>query len=189
MPTHGFHAFDELSKHNEAFYHDDLTTYSNKRFRILGINPGNFHDPIICRLQSLPIRQDLAYRALSYAWGSHQGHEEATLNGQPGFKITASVAGAIRRLRHRDRVRCLWVDAICVNQANTSERSQQVALMADIFRFAELVYVWLGPCSGTAGNVQQSEECSRHRIEWNGSFKLITPGQDNDPFCEVYLGK
>jgi hypothetical protein len=192
MSAHTLHAVDELSKHNESFYHDDLSTYSKVRFRILGINPGKFHDSISCRLRSLPIRQDLAYGALSYAWASHIGGEEITLNGQPGFKVTASVAGAIRRLRHHDRVRCLWVDAICVNQANIRERSQQVALMADIFRFAELVYVWLGGCSGTTGleSVTEIETCDRHQIDWDGTFKLIKAGQvENDPFCDVQIGK
>jgi hypothetical protein len=38
----------------------------------------------------------------------------------------------------------LWVDALCIDQNAVSEKSQQVSLMADIFRQADNVVVWLG---------------------------------------------
>lgn len=40
-----------------------------------------------------------------------------------------------------------WVDAICVNQENLTERGSQVDLMAEIFGKAEKVIVWLGVVS------------------------------------------
>lgn len=39
---------------------------------------------------------------------------------------------------------CIWIDSICIDQNNVEERDQQVSIMADIFRSAESVYVWLG---------------------------------------------
>ena len=165
----------DVFKHNSAFYRDDLTTYAKNRIRILGINPGTFHDPLHCRLRSLPLRKDnLSYGALSYAWGDKSSWTSIPLDGKPGFKVTASVASALRRLRHPEQTRCLWVDAICVNQANVKERNQQVALMTDIFRYAELVYVWLGPCgilnpSSTQEN-SDPECCHQHSFEWDGTI-------------------
>jgi hypothetical protein len=38
----------------------------------------------------------------------------------------------------------LWVDAICINQGDTTERSAQVNLMDQIYRQAASVSVWLG---------------------------------------------
>jgi hypothetical protein len=38
----------------------------------------------------------------------------------------------------------LWVDAICINQNNLMERSQQVNIMAEIYKAASCVMVWLG---------------------------------------------
>jgi hypothetical protein len=38
----------------------------------------------------------------------------------------------------------LWIDAICINQADNREKSQQVMLMADIYRNARTVQIWLG---------------------------------------------
>jgi hypothetical protein len=38
----------------------------------------------------------------------------------------------------------IWIDSICIDQANVVERNQQVSIVADIYRSAESVYVWLG---------------------------------------------
>jgi hypothetical protein len=40
-----------------------------------------------------------------------------------------------------------WIDAICIDQGNTTERGEQVDLMADIYGNAEEVVVWLGKSS------------------------------------------
>jgi hypothetical protein len=40
-----------------------------------------------------------------------------------------------------------WVDAICINQADIAERSNDVARIGDIFSKARQVTVWLGPKS------------------------------------------
>ena len=39
------------------------------------------------------------------------------------------------------------MDAICINQENDEEKSSQVAMMADIFKRAQRVTVWLGPAA------------------------------------------
>jgi hypothetical protein len=39
----------------------------------------------------------------------------------------------------------LWIDAICINQADHVERASQVDLMKDIFASADFVISWLGP--------------------------------------------
>lgn len=43
----------------------------------------------------------------------------------------------------------LWIDAISIDQSNVQERSQQVALMRDIYTGAESVIVWLGLSKGS----------------------------------------
>ncbi|KAK3304996.1 heterokaryon incompatibility protein-domain-containing protein [Chaetomium strumarium] len=37
----------------------------------------------------------------------------------------------------------LWVDAICIDQSNSSERAQQVALMHEIYTKASSVIAWV----------------------------------------------
>jgi hypothetical protein len=38
----------------------------------------------------------------------------------------------------------LWVDQLCIDQGTTGERNHQVQMMAEIYRQASYVYVWLG---------------------------------------------
>lgn len=45
----------------------------------------------------------------------------------------------------------LWVDAVCINQSNVSERTSQVRMMDKIYTEAECVVVWLGEAEATDG--------------------------------------
>ena len=96
------------------------------------------------------------FEAVSYAWGSTESTVNILINefrsGAMTMKhstlaVTRNLATALRYLRYGDRPRVLWVDAVCVNQNNLTERSQQVARMADIFTLANRVVAWLGPDS------------------------------------------
>ncbi|KAI1307183.1 heterokaryon incompatibility protein-domain-containing protein [Xylaria venustula] len=49
------------------------------------------------------------------------------------------------RLRRPDTTCELWVDALCINQADPQERSEQVLRMGELYRGAEKVLIWLGP--------------------------------------------
>lgn len=45
-------------------------------------------------------------------------------------QIASNLFDLLIRIRHPTRFRGLWVDAICINQEDHEERSQQVAIMA-----------------------------------------------------------
>jgi hypothetical protein len=56
----------------------------------------------------------------------------------------ASLAQALRRLRHPKLARLLWADGLCINQHDLSEKGHQVQRMGEIFAKAENVLIWLG---------------------------------------------
>ena len=58
--------------------------------------------------------------------------------------VPASAATAIRRMRLPDQDCTLWIDAVCINQADNSERSAQVALMGSIYKIASGNLIYLG---------------------------------------------
>jgi predicted AAA+ superfamily ATPase len=67
-----------------------------------------------------------------------------------------SLESALRQFRQRNEVVVLWVDAICINQFDNEERTQQVALMGDIYSQSKEVVIWLGKDldSSTVGTVE-----------------------------------
>ena len=58
--------------------------------------------------------------------------------------VTKNLYSALKHLRLRDKVRVLWIDALCINQSDLDERSHQVLHMSSIFGRAVSVVVWLG---------------------------------------------
>ncbi|KAK2604201.1 hypothetical protein N8I77_007149 [Diaporthe amygdali] len=119
-------------------------------FRLLVLDPGPPQDPNIsvrlvqCRLQSAP-----PYDALSYVWGDQSQMSTILLDAKP-FQVTANLHWALRRIRDPLEVQVIWADAICINQLDLQERSQQVAMMGSIFSSASRVLVCMGdpPRSG-----------------------------------------
>ena len=57
--------------------------------------------------------------------------------------VTLNLHTAFQYLRMQDKPRVMWADAVCINQRDPDERSSQVSLMADIYRPAVEVQVWL----------------------------------------------
>ena len=96
------------------------------------------------------------YQALSYTWGEPEfprslhvlrgpgdgGAEHASLAGV--VNITENLHSALHNLRKPDKTLVLWVDAVCIDQANISERNHQVGNIPQTYAAAASVLVWLG---------------------------------------------
>ncbi|KAI0454623.1 heterokaryon incompatibility protein-domain-containing protein [Xylaria acuta] len=139
--------------------------------RLLTLKAGEFFDPLEGDLVPVGFSAKPKYLALSYTWGDptpeqpdlpatftkqvvdsdSDSHEpakcgrEATLalNGHD-VPIGHNLALALRYLRSASHPLTLWVDAVCINQADIDERNAQVALMALIYSRAAAVVTWLG---------------------------------------------
>ncbi|KAK3385636.1 heterokaryon incompatibility protein-domain-containing protein [Podospora didyma] len=93
------------------------------------------------------------YEALSYQWGSrHESQSPPTIAINSILTpVTPNLHSALQQMRHAQRDRTLWVDALCINQADAAEKDSQVQRMAAIYRLAERVLVWLGVASSDSG--------------------------------------
>ncbi|KAJ3544957.1 hypothetical protein NM208_g2761 [Fusarium decemcellulare] len=91
----------------------------------------------------------VCYTALSYCWGPPEFEASIVCDGHDK-KITKSLAAALRRLRQPDRSIVMWVDQICINQDDTTEKAQQIPLMERIYARALTTVIWLG--EGTTGS-------------------------------------
>lgn len=123
------------------------TLPSATSIRLLRLHHGADGDPVSC---SLEIIEDYLsappYHALSYCWGDQNDLVEVMNNGKP-LAVTKNLHAALLRLRQRGQSGLVWVDALCINQEDISERNQQVSIMNMIYRHASQVLIWIGPAT------------------------------------------
>jgi hypothetical protein len=112
--------------------------------RVLHLLPANSRlDDIECVLHVVRLVDNPVYEALSYTWGDESHRRYISVNGQR-FSITSNLWAALRYLRHTSETRCLWVDAICIDQQNVMERNFMVSQMHVIYHNSKRVIAWLG---------------------------------------------
>ncbi|KAK4450871.1 heterokaryon incompatibility protein-domain-containing protein [Podospora aff. communis PSN243] len=114
-----------------------------REIRTLVLDAGFGDDLIRCSLRVASLDDDPQYEALSYVWGPREPAASIDLDGQQ-FGITKNLHAALKRLRRPDSQRTLWVDAICINQSDNTEKSVQVFMMDDIYRNTPEALLWLG---------------------------------------------
>ncbi|KAF2970197.1 hypothetical protein GQX73_g3378 [Xylaria multiplex] len=88
------------------------------------------------------------FEALSYVWGGPDLPTTTILIDDVPFEITTHLAAFLHHLRRVGEYVRVWVDKICINQSDNAEKSDQVALMADIYQSCRLVNVWLPDPTG-----------------------------------------
>ncbi|KAK8085434.1 hypothetical protein PG997_006705 [Apiospora hydei] len=111
--------------------------------RFLELLPGDFDEAMHCSLRTCSLKNHPKYEALSYVWGDARVTKPVYVNGHL-VQVTSNLTTALRYLRHHQRPRTLWVDAICINQADILEKGQQVPLMGLIYSQCSQTVAWLG---------------------------------------------
>jgi hypothetical protein len=127
-------------------FRSDFEAYKElqqNEIRIAEINPVTAHsrsEQVSGRLIHVPRDKPPAYQALSYAWGRPSEREKGHIL-LDGIKhpVTRTLEAALRRLRHEDGQKKLliWVDALCINQKDLSEKAREVERMRPIYQRAE----------------------------------------------------
>lgn len=113
--------------------------------RSIELIPGDWTTGIQCRLYDTHLASSGSYKALSYTWGNLNATLSVFIlcNGQR-LPIPSNLSTALRRLRQPDRPAILWVDALCINQSDDTERAHQVGIMRDIYENSCEMVIWLG---------------------------------------------
>ena len=115
--------------------------------RILQLTPSIIEDdPIQCTLTEHPLSDPtLRFEPLSYTWGDdadvvqiYVGDDRAPL------PVTRNCSDTLRSLRLPDKGRPLWIDAVCIDQANVAERSAQVRIMDQLYARGFRTVIYLG---------------------------------------------
>ncbi|KAF2009017.1 hypothetical protein BU24DRAFT_428977 [Aaosphaeria arxii CBS 175.79] len=143
-----------------------------KQIRLLSIHSSEDESSTIsCTLQLASLEDQPNFNALSYVWGDPNLTQEIVVECEV-FKATTNLVSALRHIRGilhqisnnedstsgthkaassqslalfpRSTPNVFWIDAICINQDDMTERSSQVQLMGQLFRSARLALGWLG---------------------------------------------
>ena len=147
-----------------SYFHWRALTPPEKRIRLIHVLPENHHslvenslcqhhgdpypsestNPVSVTVSHVSLDNAPAYTALSYNWGDETQKLAILVNGAP-FMVTTNLEAALRHLRLRDESLTLWVDALCIDQENEEEKSEQLEHMRHIYSQAISVIAWLGP--------------------------------------------
>jgi hypothetical protein len=129
--------------------------------RVLELHPGPSDASLVCNMVTQHIGGK-PYEALSYVWGDPTPAalvkcvDEAN---EGEISIGKGLTKALIAFRLTDQTRCIWIDALCINQKDVAERQSQVRMMGAIYGKAEHVLSWLGPF-----NDQEEDAESRARL-------------------------
>ena len=123
----------------------------SRQIRLLKIKPIFLENTVSCTLETFasPVGQvstPLNYIALSYTWGPRNLTNEIWVNSKR-LMVRRNLWEFLMIAREQFPDELFWIDQICINQNSNEEKNHQVALMAQIYRNAYLVVVWLGPAA------------------------------------------
>jgi hypothetical protein len=141
----------EMDKAPGPVYQHKPLDLDTRMLRLLRILPDLDAGMLQCELTTHDFASatDIGYNALSYEWGPDEppfswirindGYYQIRDNLYQFFQV------AHAKLPHYDDFRgYLWIDAVCIDQQNLSERGHQVKQMGDIYSQAKTVLLWLG---------------------------------------------
>ncbi|KAJ8107009.1 hypothetical protein OPT61_g9161 [Boeremia exigua] len=129
----------------DIFVHESLN-HTEPSIRLLTVLPDLSRDGLIqCSVIHTTI-EEAPYNCLSYRWGSPVPAYNILINGKR-HHVGCNLFKFLKTFRESPSnwtQEYLWIDAICIAQADLVERNHQVAQMGNIYRNAQVVYIWLG---------------------------------------------
>lgn len=149
-----------MSSTSALYQHSPLPNSRSLRLiKILDIRTN-----IRCSIATFFLDSCPPYLALSYTWNfsvlhpefehdsyndeivsSYSTPKQITLNDKI-HKVTKNLFEALHKLHQIEEFagEYIWIDALCIDQDNFSERASQVLMMGDIYACASQVISWLG---------------------------------------------
>lgn len=159
---------------------------ARKTIRLL-IPQGHSPDGRLCyKFAVESLESDTRYAALSYVWGSLKTpNPDYILLDGARCSVTPNLLCALEMVEDAmlkntqitaTQPPLIWADQLCINQADNAEKSEQVALMGELYAGAQTVYICLGAPETAREAVHLITEVSQ-RIEREkahyGGIKLI----------------
>ncbi|KAI2624156.1 heterokaryon incompatibility protein-domain-containing protein [Hypoxylon sp. NC1633] len=101
------------------------------------------------KLETLSHEENAAF----FMWKKKQWSSSGTVY------VRSNLFVALKRFRRKRKARKMWIDALCIDQDDATERSAQVKKMHELYLHAKKVCVWLG--DGTGVDAPDPQDCFR----------------------------
>ncbi|PMD20017.1 HET-domain-containing protein, partial [Hyaloscypha hepaticicola] len=115
---------------------------TTRHITLLLLYPRHPKGPVKCSLIPVLLDHAPSFDAISYTWASPDKEFYVHVNDNV-IPVTANTYNALRDRSSYLFPRLLWIDSICINQENPSEKTDQIRLMGEICSNASLVTIWL----------------------------------------------
>ena len=127
----------------------DVTPVGPHEIRILTLDPADTWEAAIrCHLDCIDLQRpsNLDFEAVSYSWDGALLSKTILVDDKTYF-VTTSLESFLRHRREENVRVTLWVDAVCINQADPNEKGRQIPLMSAVYSAASCLTIWLGSAS------------------------------------------
>ena len=130
-----------------------LAKPASTSFRLLQIKGdynNDYSDQVECTLSEHCLSNPPSYRCLSYAWGVRTDNSCIKVNATFSIEVRKNLRLFLERIRKQSSdptglaTGYFWIDAICIDQEDTSEKKAQLDIMGAIYSEARQVVAWLG---------------------------------------------
>lgn len=156
----------------------EYKTLTKGQIRVLTLKDCS-NERIQCSKQNMTLdeAERSGFKALSWFWSESSGPNkyievDGKLHSVPPTLLNASIA-----FRHEEEEEDpqLWIDYICINQADNVDKSQQIPLMSQIYGAAARVIIWLGTPDTHSETVMQAIQAGAKLVyEQNGFYTAMT---------------
>jgi hypothetical protein len=136
LPSFDSNAYQKISLNRTVF-----------SIRLIKLHPARTKEADIVLELATTDNGQFTYESISWCWGKGDWTRPIRVrfdDGDKCLKVSTNLESALRHLRLTDKFRILWIDAICIDQSNSGEKSRQVPMMSEIYGKAKSVCVWLG---------------------------------------------
>jgi hypothetical protein len=156
-----------------------------QQIRLLCLAAGSDDEEISGKLRpfSLDDPELPGFTALSYTWGSNR--KDAAIHIDPAsLPVTSNLYAALKHLRRGHEQRWVWVDAICISQADDAEKSFQVPNIHLVYQAATYCLAWLGTPSEESEIAMRGIRDIDHGLDHSEQYD---PATFSEPECKGIL--
>ena len=166
------------TEQNECDFRHEALPDAGHYMRLLEVRHSNYGSDIKVdgNLSTWSVDDVPPYSAISYTWGDPDSTTDISMNGKR-MRVQQNCEFALLQILNYGECRYIWIDAICIDQTNEEEKAEQVAMMGDIYWYAECLLACVGPHKNDSefltGEIQR-----RHRMLAYASYLGFTELKD-----------